>query len=431
MTQNLRDNNVKPFGRTYDGENIYLLESVSKYEESSPSFSPPTIASPAGQSTRIEVLHASDDRYRITGLYLQWLATNSSATEAPTWKNPFLTLERIKCLINKVTVCEYSNQAQILAQVSDFFKNYSKDDLYVALQKSRTETGDTLNGEQVGTSSTKDFSLDLFVLFPWLSGYIPHDIIDRLEFEVVFANNTSSVSNGSFVISNTTSNAYGSNLTYGNIRLKQCFVRHTDPVLYRSPAPVALLVPKWDLKKFDAQSWTSTTADYLNVDINQSFGRHKKCVGMSVFIQSPAMITAYNDTDCCLFYSGSTYIGFKVVSRSKTIVDLAGSSKLHERKRYAIDTTKNRYGTTLPNEVLALSTNLGKLYMFETYIDFANFKVDYNDEYPISGINNYEKDIEVVLTCESSINASCTVYCLLHYLELVGVNKNKDITMLT
>lgn len=428
MTHLLRKIGQKPYGEGYDGEDIFIM-APTQYEEVEYSCVPPSIATPQGVNTIFNLIHTGTDVFRVTGLYLQWTATNSDPTNAPKFLNPYLTLQKITLKINNKEVCNHADRQAIMAQVSDYVKNFSQDELYVQLQKFRTETGTTLAGESIPVSGTQYFSLDLMVLFPILRNYIPNHLIRQITVEAFFAENNSSLLNGLYVVSNTANNAYSTNISYSNIRVKMCKHWHTEAALYKHLNPVRLLVPKWETKTFSHQSWTGS--ETLTIDLNTVFTRRSRILGLNVFIISPAAITAYNDADAALYYSGPAQIGYKILSRSKALVELNGASKAHERRRYLIDTHKRRYDQFMPQEVISDSSNLNKIYYMSTYIDFSQIDVARNDDYGVGGINNDVKDIEVILYSESNINAACNVYVVLHYLEVVNViNKNGDIDMI-
>jgi len=429
MSLILSNQGVKPIGENYTSEKIYTL-SPSQYEEITMSCVPPHISNPAGQNCSISITHIPTELYRVNGLYLQWLATNSSGTEAPTWLNPYNTLSSIKCIINKKEVHHIANRKMLEFQINDYLKNYGPHDIFTRLQKFRTEVGTTLNGETVPVSGSQRFSLDLYVLFPFLEEYICNDIIKFLEFEFVFAPNNASLANALFVKSNTTNNAYGSNLTYSAIQLKMNRTYHTDARLYKHINPIRLVVPKFETKTWYAQSWTGTES--ITFDLQNTFANRARILGIVVDVESQALITAYNDSDSSLHYSSPADIGFKISSKSKVIVDLRGAAKAHERRSYLIDVNKNRYGHYPHNDVISNVGNLGKIYISQTYIDFSNISIQQDTDYGIAGINNFIKDIEVELTSESNINASCNVTVGLHYIEVVNiVNANKDIEMLS
>lgn len=430
MTKNLAKQNVKPSTETFDGYNVYEI-GKSQYGEISNQFSIPSMASPQGNQTRVELTWPSSARYRVDDMFLNFTATNASATEAPTFKNIFCIFDKVVCLVNKREACTLNDRQAIRSAVNMYLRSLPPAEIYQQLQRWRTEAGSGLVGEQVPVSSILNFTIPLFVLFPFLKGFIINQQVQRLEFEITFATNFGSLANGEFVLSNTTSNAYGTNLSYSDIRLKTIYSQHDDIRLYKSVFPTVMLLEKWETKAI-VTSWTTVQTDMINIDLASVWGKRKKILGIACSIYSPSLVTAYNDTDCCKLYSGADVIGYKIKSNSRAIVELNETTKHRiERKRYSLDFNKRRFGHELPVEVVTLSTDLARLYMPETYIDLSNIEVQAHDEIPVSGISNSEKDIEIEFYCTGSVNASCTFYAVLHYLEMATFGQDGAVNILT
>lgn len=428
MTLLLRKQNVKPeFGEDLEGQNIYVVDRC-QVEEVNVLFSVPTIQNPAGNNTRIDLTWSLQDLYRIEGLNLEFEIRNTSATESPTFMHAIASyFADFKLLINKVEVVFHKDRAQLICAVANNLRLYDESRVYHKLQQTRMEVGKTLVGENVPVSSSVFASIDLFLLFPFLRGFIPNvSGIQRLELEINFANNTSSLLNGLFVRSNTTSNAYGSNLEYRSIKIRQQQARHSDARLYKNVFPVSYLLDKFETKLYN-HDWT-VGGQPLNVDLNLAFAKRKKIVGLHIFIQRPAEITAYNDSDCGKFYSGNQVIAYRILSKSKEIIkhDVIGENR-KDRIKYSLDTNKRRWGTELPFEILTLSTDLGRLYIPETFIDLTNIQVAGDDEFAVSGYNNSERDIEVELVPAQTVGANSQVYVVAQYQELMNIDPKSGI----
>ena len=168
----------------------------------------------------------------------------------------------------------------------------------------------------------------------------------------------------------------------------------------------------------------------LQLDLSTVWGKHTKVLGVLIFIQE-VNVPAYNDAAACKFYSGASYIGFNVLSNSTNIVNLNTTPDLKvQRLRYALDFNKRRYGMELPLELFDPANDVNKIYSPKTYIDLADVKVDEDDEYAVSGVSNYNKDIEIDLFCTGSINANCNIYCMLNYIELGTFDGSNNVVIL-
>ena len=184
---------------------------------------------------------------------------------------------------------------------------------------------------------------------------------------------------------------------------------------------MSYLLDKFETKVY-AHDWTVGVTP-LNVDLNLAFAKRKKIVGVHVFVQRNADITAFNDPDCGKFYSGNQHIGYRILSKSKEIMkhDVVGENR-KDRIKYALDTNRRRWGAELPFEVITLSNDLGRIYIPETFIDLAGIQVGQDDEFCVSGYNNSERDIEIELSPMTTVGSGATVYVVAQYQELMNID---------
>ena len=214
---------------------------------------------------------------------------------------------------------------------------------------------------------------------------------------------------------------------------------NTDARLFKNVFTNTLLLSKWETKVYN-QSWnvvtngvngsSGTAGDMLQIDLSNVFGKHTKCLGLLVFIQ-PTNIPAYNDAGACKFFSGASYIGFNVLSNSTIIVNLNTTPDMKvQRLRYALEFNKKRYGVELPLELIDPTNDVNKIYSPETFIDLADVTQEVETETSVSGISNYNKDIQIDLFCVGAVNASCNIYCMLNYLELGTFDNSNNVIIL-
>ena len=450
MTLSLAKQGVKPSWENYLGQNIFVV-SKAQAEEKSYQFVVPSISNPAGNQTRISLTFPSTmNNYRVEDMYMTWQAVNTSTTLAPTFRNVFMLFDTVKCLLNQVETYYLMDRYQIMSNVSDYLRNYNESEYWNQLSRFRYEAGSakTCNGEQIPLATTVNsvttngvqyFTIPMTVLFPFLKGLIVNKQVTQLDFEIVFARNSQSLVNAGYILSNTTANAYDANISYNNIRMNLLLTNQTDMRLFKNVFTNTLLLSKWETKVF-TQSWNNVTngvnggngtaGDTLQLDLSNVWGKHTKILGVLVFIQE-TNVPAFNDASACKFFSGSKYIGFNVLSNSTNIVNLNTTPDLNvQRLRYALDFNKRRYGKELPLALFDPTNDINKIYSPETYIDLAAVRVDETDEYPVAGVSNFVKDIEIDLFCCSAINASCNIYCMLNYVELGTFDGSNNVIIL-
>lgn len=428
MTKFLKNGGVKLIGEGYDLSQVIGPVGFSRYEEIFHDFSPVYIpANLSGNSTSVKYQFNQDDYYRIEDIFINFTLTNSSATESPTFFNPNLLFEKVELTCNNVKI-ELSKE-QLFLSMSNFLKDSTIDDRPLKRLLVCSETS-TYNGENVAVSSSKQFSISLCNMYPFLKNMIPNQPIYSLEVKITFAINTNSAAlNNTFVKSNTTSNAYGSNLSASDIKLKFCINRITDNRLMKHVNTIVLLQPAFDIRTY-SQSWNTPLTDKLSIDLNSVFNHREKIVGLGLYIYPNGLNTAFNDADACKYYSSGNYISHKLISRSKTMYDLSSTvCSTNERLRYVSEFHKRRFSHYLPVECLDDSTNLSKFLIAPYYVDLQNLKLEDNDDFVISSYNNMSKVDEVVFYCEQALSTSCTIVCYLEYITLLNVVNTKTLQL--
>ena len=440
----LNKQGIKPNFENYEGKNIYVVNKV-QLEERNYQFTVPSASTPAGTQTRITLTWPSTlSNYRINDMYMTWQAVNTSTTVSPTFRNLFVgLLDSVKLLVNQ-TECHYlQDRYMVLSAVQDYLRNYGQHEYFNQLQRFRNETGKTCVGDSiplatvpgtppVTTNGVQYFALPITVLFPYLRGMIVNKNIRQLDVEVVWARDTQSLVNAGYIVSNTNADPIGTNISYNNIRMNLLMSNVQDARLLKNVYPTQLFMSKWETKVF-TQSWNVPGVDALSLDLNSVWGQHNKIMGVLIFIQNNA-IPAYNDATAGLFYSGHNYIAVNVSSNSQLIVNfstpLTVSSTRTQQLRYDLDFNKRRYGKELPLEVVNNTSQIANVYSPVTYIDLSDVTVDQEDEYPVSGISNYVKDISIDLQCVSAVAPQSNIYCMLNFLELGNFDSNNNMIII-
>lgn len=426
-TTTLINQNVKPVAYDYNSTPIHVI-STANYEEKTFSTTPPTLQLSQGSNTSIEMTWSSDDIYIIEKIFLEWVATNADATNAPTFKNAFQTLSSFKCWVNGSEKVYLQDQQQIQAKVCHYLEQFERP--YNQMCDIRDEVGQTLAGETIPVSGTKNFELNLFWLVPELKKMVVNGSgIYKVKFDIVFSQNTNSpVTNGYFVTSNTTSNAYSTNLTYSQIQIRQCLTRHTDARMYKTLQPSSMVCNKFDTVMRAGISWNVPTTDQVTINLSNDLTKRDRILGLRCWLFNNSGSTAYNSASNCKMFSGPSVIAYKVKSRSNIILDHSHpTNDLTHRRRYYQEYIKKRYQQDVPIELLNDSTDLGKFYMMQTYIDLSNVE---NDEDAISygGRGNQVNDIEITFYCASALSTNCNLYVMPEYQEIAYIDsKNKSL----
>ena len=417
--------NKNLYGMTGDGYAVYKASKNNIYEEFTSSASTTSMCPPSDGTTTFTHEPSNLDRYIYDEFNIDLAVINSSATEAPSWPNPYLRFKSVKLVINNIECGYLTCPEEIICAVDAYCREHCEN-IFQALMRIRNSSAENYTGDQDAVSATTRTSLPMSVLFPLqLCGLAwPRDRAAKIAFEVMFATDYgTAASNGRFVVSNTTSNAYSSNLTYSEMKLRTCVRRVTDDVMYSMPIRKFFKIG-YEVKPTTVSTW-NTSADKMNIVLKTNFAYHSCCRAITTWGESASLITSYNDSDCVIKFSGPTIFAPKVSWKGKVYFDHSDPTKdLAKRKRYCLDVNHKLFGTYLPMGCLDGSSNLAKYLIHPTRIDLMNIATHDTHETVITGMDQTE-NLEVEHTCAGSIaNAACTIYNALEYIEEVDVDKN-------
>ncbi len=412
----------KPVGYTYSDKPVFPI-GPSLYFQSKYSCNPPILSLSNGSQSNFTLQPSRDDVYCIHDIVLRWTTTNVSATETCKVYNPFALLSSVKMLINNVEVSYLRDQFEIMSAVSRWLKSNNESTIYNALAKIRNNTAKNFTADEFTASSTTYHQLPLFVIFPELEGIVVNlSGLQRLDFQFVFQSNANSPAiNNLFCQSNTTSNAYDSDLTYSNIECEVKYTRHTDARAWKPLGNYLMNTRKYLTKQISNIAWNVVGTNNFTINLSNDWAKTNRIEQVSVFFYDVAGNSAYNSASACKFLSGAKYASFIVRSRSNVVLDLQQVVKdSHNRKEYEMQVYKNRNGVEEPLELLNETTDLGKFFIVDTLtIDLSNVIED--DQGPsegLSGRSNDSNDIEIQFFCASAISANVNAYCVLHTSEI-------------
>eukprot|EP00760_Papus_ankaliazontas_P038906 PhM_4_TR9405/c1_g1_i1/m.66818 len=348
---------------------------------------------------------------------LKFTVNNSSGTITPTFLNPWNIIDKIEYKINGGQT-ETVSHKEIVLRVAEYLSQFPEDERYTEMLKWRTEIGTTLGGETVPTSSSLAFNFDLFVVLPEFKNYITKNPISLLSIKLFFISGTGNADvMAEYVVSSTTGDSFiNTAISLTDMSIQRVLQKSTDPMLFKHTNSIALVGSKFYEIIFESKSWNSVGVDKLICKLNENNAlTFNKIQDVTVLIDKQRSGVAFNYADSQKYYSGPNIIGFKIIRNNKEIiVDLSGTAKLQDRRRYLVEFYKRRYGTHPPTALLDDSTLLSKYYMWGTRIDFSNIHTEFQDDYAIAGVSNSTSEWSLELTCEGAVSTTCDIHVFLH-----------------
>lgn len=431
-TKSLVLSNAKPYTASMDGKkNIYQVGEIMA-EDVTVSCVPPSSLTPSSITRCSLTWSRNDNNCIVDEIYFQALATNSHASDDNLFFNNYLRFSQIKVFINGTEVYFLKDQQSIICKVSDFCRKHGEADITQALMKFVQNTTPT-SGDSNAANSASTLSVELpllSVLFPELKGFVVNALIQRLEFEFTFTPNYASTGTvGIFSKSSSTNNSYAS-VSYGSVALRQQLVRCYDARLLKTVSN-KILLKKYIVKSYSVDAGTADTRMAI-ISLKNDFSTLNKMLGCYIFLQSPSVVTAYNDSDCAKQFSKITNIGWKLLHNSKVLLDYSASSAdLKKRRDYQDDFNWRRYGVRPHKTLLTAGDSIPEYFSIATYIDLQSIDVfDESDEL-IGGISNNSQNIEIhPYVGSTTVHATSTLYCCVEYLELANFDKDGNITII-
>lgn len=423
MTRYLKNESKKYFlGRNFESEDIYQIGTAPRNEELRDDVITQSITSVSGATIVYNINHQFESElYRTKKMNLEINFVNSSGTDAPTMKNPWAAFKTLQVQIDELKLPELDTH-QILLQVADSLNQQDTvSKVYKHMSNFRTEIGETLNGETIGTSSSLLISYDLFLVFPFLKDYINQGYFKQVSFKIVMQDSVATAATlCKFFVSNTTSIPYSTNITISTMKMVRLVQYTNESVLLKEPSNITLVYPNFKScsEVYTSKSWNVPGTDKLIVDLNKVFLPYDIIQGVSFSLFPTGLISAYNDADSCKFYSGAKYVGYKILWKNRVILDLTGDANKQRRYEAQIDHFKNKYASDIPNSCLTYGDNLAFFYYQNlTYVDFNLLKTESQDDFPVSGIHNKLKEYTVEFTCETAVSTNCELFVHLHIFQ--------------
>jgi hypothetical protein len=413
---------VKTLGETYN--RVKLVDAGKTLLENNNEYSVNPNTGSIGTPHNCSITYGIDDKYLIDDLHLDFTLSNLHTTDSITFKNPFLVLNSIELQINNKEVYKYENQESIYVAVSNYLKDFDENERWAELQKCRNELTKTFSGETTAALSSSQFSIPLYVLFPFLDKFSPVYAINKLEFKFSFATQGNSVSEtGRFVISSGATNIWTSSfIKFENIKIRQSFTRLSNPDFFMLKNPVGMM-RKFDVRKYEGISWNSLS-DSITINLNSDFTMRNHISHIHLYLYPNSLITATNDADCCKVYSNHDVMNLVVKYKTKEIVKLDNKLKMVQ---YMHATNERRHGQPLIHSIVSNSDEMGNYFLIGCSVDLTGL-TDTDKTDLVSGTNNSSRDYEIVVkNSKGAWATSATLVAVLEYQEILTVVPNNAI----
>jgi hypothetical protein len=168
-------------------------------------------------------------------------------------------------------------------------------------------------------------------------------------------------------------------------------------------------------------AWNTINTDNQKFNMRTLWSPHDNVRGIYVYIENPAARTAYNDANACEYFSGPSYIGYKLLHNQKILVDHSDSvADLKKRRDYVQRVQNNMWAKPLPIECLSASNSLSNFYLFMTYLDLTNIEVFDQHEMAMTSINSALENLSIELYCAGAIGSAVNLYTTLEYVQEIS-----------
>ena len=430
----LKKNPIQSY--TFEGLPVYRAQGASELKEYDfyPVNKGGTTSSLPSFSTDVTIqFTASQDVGLVQDVIMNCKITNAGARTC-IFKNVYSMFKSLRLRLNNEEI-DYLSSTDLIYARQNVYWRWNQEQMYTLQQHSLNQTsGSTLSGLTIAASTDTYVSISLLPLFPYLEG-IHTKYFDKLQLDFAFQDNDGTAGGvGLFCASSDTTNAYTTDLTIDLLKFTTIVNLAKDPRLasfdstnYNPP------IHKFQAKTYTA-SWTTANTDTVVVNMRNDFTEIRSCQGVFVYVQSPSMMTVFNDADAQIKYTTPEYIGITVRSDTTVQVDHShATNHLVNRRRYARQNQLNSFSADFKPEVFA-SDNSNKYYVCIAYIPFTNIPLASEHEVLLNGVNTKHTNIEITLTCGTSLHASSIIHVIPHYLESFKVDQktrvctvNKDV----
>jgi len=282
---------------------------------------------------------------------------------------------------------------------------------YTSLQETVDITGITAPS-LVATTTAKHIRLDLLCLFPALRHLKTNDTCKELT--VVLTSNLDRGTpdgNGWFSSSSTVTNNYA--LLQMSKFVVRPIISMVDPLFMWSDRSLqASYLPRFEfVNRVINMDAIGKSCSLRLPDTSSAF---TNVCGIYVYCRQPNM-TAYNDVDNCLVYSGPDWLGITLSVDGSTYYDHSNVNDIVHRRRQANITQLNVWGNQFLPEILTPNNVLQTRHIIGTYIDFGNIYRDSQNADDVLAMLTRATDynIEVTVTAMQAMHATTTVtFCL-------------------
>ena len=284
-----------------------------------------------------------------------------------------------------------------------------------------------LTGVQVTDAAAQPFYFDLFAMFPRLRNTVMNNFIDNMQIKIRFRASPSTVAEACRICqSNTTSNAYNSQITINDVKFYRVFDIIRDPKTYLRPplGDVIFPIARYERVPVENISWNVAGTDKYSFSIHEKF---KNPFMQSIIAYVEDIGVAYNDSNAQKKFSGHAYIKWSIAEQdgdrkemnfTSTNTQFTSSELTRFLRAYEIQFQENQYGEHLPLSCHTNSDDTNKYLVNMTEIPMNNIKIhDQAFDY-ISQYNSALKYYNVVLECAGAVSANCNIWLIAKYYDL-------------
>lgn len=417
MSKKLAMQGVKPSGYSYDQFPIYKINPAYLVESDHPVVKDSQAASVSGAGsdctieftdpTQQGILH--DLRFRMDAI--------SGGASTCTFKNPYLIFDSVELFDDGVSIDKLRNQDEIRCRVS-IWERMNMDTIYTNKQRNLNQTGESITGLVVTTSTTR-VDLSLLPLF-WasLEGR-PTNTFNKLKIQYRFAvNGGTAPTTGLFCVAGSATNEYPL-LAYSNIKLTSCVYRNSDGRMQPAAKYISLIDKFHTAIKNGAFNTADT--DKFTVKLKTDFPTTNACKGIVIFAESPDLRTSYDDAQNGIVFSVPETLCCEVRLNSNVLFShKLSAADLIKRRRYNYDVQLRQWSVPFEASAQAIGNDINDYLVPLCYIDLTGLEVHEEHCEVLSGIpstTNIEIDVHCGTTGVDADNTN--LHCCLHYVEAV------------
>jgi hypothetical protein len=288
---------------------------------------------------------------------------------------PFLLYNEIYLYFNNYDAGKLESLREIKLAWNEFIRSIQENHntYHTTLQEFLNMTG-TDNPLITFSTTEQKLCLDLCVLFPQIKNMNTRNLRE-IGVRLVGNKDTGAVAtNNIFCVSSSNTNQYA------NLRLKKFVLRPIinicDPVFqFQNNKIMKSLVNRYKVQAPVVVDF-STVGQEVNLRTQDLNTNLTKIIRIYGWVEEPALLTTYNDSDSCNHKSGPDYLGLVVKKDGTVLYDDSDPADIIHRRRRCNQTQMNIWGNQFLPTALSATNDLQMKHCIMTCIDFTNIYRD-------------------------------------------------------